>query len=64
MSWLDLGSEAKAEVCEDLRARFTTARHCGSQKLSLSHTPGESGDLDAILRGGISTGLITELSGA
>ena len=61
---MDLGSEAKASICEELRSRITTAKHCGHQRLSLSHTPGEHTELDGILRGGIPTGMITEITGA
>lgn len=64
MSWLVAAPDFKRSVVEALRQRLCSSDRFTFDTISLSHTPFESRELDALLNGGIPTGMITELAGA
>lgn len=64
MAWLVAAPDFKRSVVEDLRQRMCSSDAYTFDTISLSHTPFASTALDALLNGGIPTGMITELAGA
>lgn len=63
MSWLVATPDVKRSVLDTLRQRICSSEQFGNDTISLSHTVNQSKDLDALLNGGITTGMVTELVG-
>lgn len=63
MSWLVAAPDVKRNVLDALRQRLCSSDNFKADKISLSHHPFTNQELDALLKGGIPTGMITELAG-